>query len=91
MFFWLKACPRCCGDLHVENDQYGSFVSCLQCGLNRQVCSEPGEPLLIAAEPSLPLPLPQWQGNKRRRLSYGGRHLDKTLPIVQELPAQSVA
>ncbi len=89
--FWLKGCPRCCGDLHVDNDQYGSFVSCLQCGLNRQVCSDPGEPLLIAAEPSLPLPLPQWQGNKRRRLSRGGRHLDKTLSIGAELPAQLLA
>ena len=91
IMYWLKGCPRCCGDLHFSNDQYGPFVSCMQCGLNRQVYSEPGEPLLIAAEPSLPLPLPQWQGNKRRRLSRGGRHLDKTLSIGAELPAQLLA
>ena len=91
IMFWLKACPRCCGDLYVDNDQYGSFISCLQCGLNRQVCSEPGEPLLIAAEPSLPIPLPQWQGSKRRRLSRGGRHLDKSLSNGEELSMRSVA
>ena len=89
--FWLKACPRCCGDLHVDNDQYGSFVSCLQCGLNREICSQPGEPLQISADAVLPQPLPQWQGTKRRRLSHGGRHFAKTLPSGEEAPAQSVA
>ena len=29
---WLKACPRCGGDLGQETDVYGSYVSCLQCG-----------------------------------------------------------
>ena len=89
--FWLKGCPRCCGDLYADQDQYGSFVSCLQCGLNRVVCSQPGEPLLIASDPSLPPPLPQWQGSKRRRLSHGGRHLATTLSICEESPVQTVA
>jgi hypothetical protein len=29
---WLRACPRCRGDLHLELDHFGDFVSCLQCG-----------------------------------------------------------
>ena len=30
--YWLKACPRCRGDLHEEKDLYGAYVSCIQCG-----------------------------------------------------------
>ena len=30
--FWLKACPRCHGDLYLEEDIFGSYVACLQCG-----------------------------------------------------------
>ncbi len=89
--FLLKGCPRCFGDLYVDHDRYGSFVSCLQCGLNREVCSQPGEPLQIAADPALPPPLPQWQGTKRRRLSHGGRHFAKTLAIGEESQVQSAA
>jgi Zn-finger nucleic acid-binding protein len=29
---WLKACPRCRGDLFLESDEYGRFVNCIQCG-----------------------------------------------------------
>jgi hypothetical protein len=29
---WRGACPRCRGDLHLELDHFGEFVSCLQCG-----------------------------------------------------------
>lgn len=29
---WLKACPRCRGDLFLDSDAYGRFVSCIQCG-----------------------------------------------------------
>ena len=89
--FWLKGCPRCCGDLYADQDQYGSFVSCLQCGLNREVCSQPGEPLLIASEASLPPTLPQWEGTKRRRLSHGGRHFAKSLSFGEESAVRSVA
>ena len=31
--FLLKQCPRCNGDLSTDRDQYGQFISCLQCGL----------------------------------------------------------
>ena len=30
--YWLKACPRCPGDLHEESDLYGAYVACIQCG-----------------------------------------------------------
>ena len=29
---WLKACPRCNGDLYLDNDMAFSDVVCLQCG-----------------------------------------------------------
>ena len=30
--FWLKACPRCHGDLYREEDIFGIYLACLQCG-----------------------------------------------------------
>ena len=30
--YWLKACPRCYGDLHEERDFYGVYLACIQCG-----------------------------------------------------------
>ncbi|MDP2673688.1 MAG: hypothetical protein Q8Q00_02140 [Dehalococcoidia bacterium] len=30
--YWLKACPRCRGDLHEESDFFGAYVACIQCG-----------------------------------------------------------
>lgn len=30
--FWIKACPKCVGDLYEGWDIYGGFVSCLNCG-----------------------------------------------------------
>jgi len=29
---WLKSCPRCRGDLVLDSDYYGHYVSCIQCG-----------------------------------------------------------
>ena len=29
---FLKACPRCRGDVHVNRDVYGTYRECLQCG-----------------------------------------------------------
>ena len=33
----FNACPKCSGDLEVRRDIYGMFVSCLQCGLQRDL------------------------------------------------------
>lgn len=30
--FWFKACPRCRGDLFIEEDADSRDVVCLQCG-----------------------------------------------------------
>lgn len=29
---FLKACPRCRGDIVLERDEYGRYTSCLACG-----------------------------------------------------------
>ena len=29
---YLKACPRCEGDMHTNRDVYGTYKECLQCG-----------------------------------------------------------
>ena len=33
MRFWLKACPKCGGDLKLQPDLTGAYVACVQCGL----------------------------------------------------------
>ena len=76
--FWLKRCPRCSGDLYSDQDQYGAFVSCLQCGLARDVVSNLGEPVRLSSGPQVAAPLPQEEGKKRRRISHGGRHFART-------------
>ena len=34
---FLKACPKCHGDMYVDRDVYGTFIECLRCGLLRDV------------------------------------------------------
>jgi hypothetical protein len=29
---WFKACPKCQGDLALQQDVFGNYVGCLQCG-----------------------------------------------------------
>ena len=33
MKFWLRACPKCGGDLELQLDVTGAYVQCVQCGL----------------------------------------------------------
>ena len=33
----LNACPKCHGDLELRRDVYGMFVTCLQCGLQKDL------------------------------------------------------
>ena len=49
MVFYFKACPRDKGDLHLENDFYGSYVKCMQCGYQKDVetPSKPRAPRLF--------------------------------------------
>jgi hypothetical protein len=51
--FLLKQCPRCSGDLVTGSDQYGEYVSCMQCGfckdvLNQEPVSNLANSLMIA-------------------------------------------
>lgn len=34
---WLKACPRCQGDLILDQDHYGKYRTCIQCGYLRDL------------------------------------------------------
>ena len=45
--YFLKQCPRCSGDLTTDSDQYGDFVSCLQCGLCRDI------PVMASGSPTV--------------------------------------
>ena len=33
MKFWLRACPKCGGDLVLVHDVSATYVECMQCGL----------------------------------------------------------
>ncbi len=33
----FNACPKCHGDLELRRDIYGMYVSCIQCGLQRDL------------------------------------------------------
>ena len=72
--FWLKQCPRCNGDLIAERDSYGAFISCMQCGLSKDIKGSKIDPSQMSLE-SVPAPtVPQSDSGVRRRLSHGGRH-----------------
>ncbi len=53
--FYLKACPKCHGDMYQERDLSGMFVECLQCGLMKDVrlaegFFDPSEPVQVCFE-----------------------------------------
>ena len=76
--FWFKLCPRCSGDLYEDRDQYGRFITCMQCGLTRDVLNCEGSVMVISSGP-VPVPVaPISDGTKHRRKSKGGRHFAKT-------------
>lgn len=33
----LKSCPRCHGDILIEQEQYGYYECCLMCGYRRDI------------------------------------------------------
>jgi hypothetical protein len=44
---YLKSCTRCKGDMYLDKDGYGAFISCLQCGFTRDLpSSRPPEPAI---------------------------------------------
>ncbi len=89
--FWFKCCPRCSGDLFKDSDQYGPFVTCLQCGFSKDIASQVEGPQKLTAEP-VPAPVaPPPEGSKRRRLSHGGRHFAKTFALGAGLTSNPAA
>ena len=46
MKFWLRACPKCGGDLKLEVEITGAYVQCIQCGLELDPGQQrrPGKP-----------------------------------------------
>ncbi|HJN87866.1 MAG: hypothetical protein QF714_08730 [Dehalococcoidia bacterium] len=82
--FWFRQCPRCSGDIYVDRDQYGPYITCIQCGFSRDVPNVSEGPTVISAEP-VPVPVvPREEGGRRRRISHGGRHFAKTLEFDPE-------
>ena len=45
--YFLKQCPRCNGDLTTDSDQYGDFISCLQCGMCQDVVTDTSGPSAV--------------------------------------------
>ena len=37
----FKGCPKCHGDLYLNEDMYGKYLNCLQCGYVKDVVDEP--------------------------------------------------
>jgi len=77
--YWFKECPRCSGDLVAEHDQYGDYVSCMQCGMSKDVTAVEFEPSQLTLEPVAVPEIPQSDEGIRRRLSHGGRHTYRSL------------
>lgn len=76
--FWFKKCPRCSGDLVHENDRYGDFVTCMQCGFTKDMSDRVADPGDVSLEATPAPVVPEFEGGKRRRLSHGGRHFAKS-------------
>ena len=54
MMIKLKACPKCHGDLYLERDQYGRYLSCLQCGYMMELLEKLPENRLSKQPPRTP-------------------------------------
>ena len=48
---YFNVCPKCHGDLTLNQDGYGSFVSCLQCGFMRDIDVKPAGATTPAVTP----------------------------------------
>ena len=87
--FWFKLCPRCKGDLLEDRDQYGSFITCMQCGFSKDIPIDQRGQLVVSAEP-MPVPIaPSGDGTRRRRISHGGRPFTKTFAFATDAVADA--
>ena len=89
--FWFKHCPRCTGDLFEDRDQYGQFITCMQCGFTKDVASQDGGLIVVTAEPVAVPVAPPSDASRRRRISHGGRHFSKTFDFDSDAVAETAA
>jgi hypothetical protein len=54
---FLKGCPRCGGDLSLTRDIHGRYISCLQCGLLKDIEDKvaPGRPVFPVVKREVPM------------------------------------
>ena len=52
---WFKACPKCRrGDIVLQRDFHGSYLSCMQCGFTKDLGEQASQPASApAAEPAV--------------------------------------
>jgi hypothetical protein len=60
---WPNACPRCQGDLVLDDGDFGPFISCARCG---SVLSGPQERVLLG----LSRPTSEWRGRARAKAGH---------------------
>jgi hypothetical protein len=89
--FWFKRCPRCTGDLYVDWDWHGRFITCVQCGLSKDVTERDGGLLEMPAGPAPAPVVPRTEVGLQRRLSHGGRHSERSFAFPGGPRAESDA
>jgi hypothetical protein len=62
---WPNACPRCHGDLVLDDGDFGPFISCARCG---SVLSGPQERVLLG----LSRPTSEWRGRVQEKAGPQG-------------------
>ena len=88
--FWIKLCPRCHGDLFDDCDQYGSFITCIQCGFSKDVLADTVGTSLVTTE-LVPAPVASAANGTRLCDSQGGRHSSKTFANLALLDSNAEA
>lgn len=48
---YLKGCPRCKGDLQSNNDTYGTYQKCIQCGFLKDVSVQSPPLIFLMSDP----------------------------------------
>ncbi len=67
MMFWLKACPKCGGDLEVVEELLETYVDCVQCGLELAPVQEKVLRMRGRVPAAPPVPAPHLMPEGRRR------------------------
>ena len=81
--YFLKQCPKCNGDLVTDSDQYGDFVSCLQCGLCRDIPVMASGAPIVHTDPARSSRTAAW-GDARYRINPLQPQVDRS---TESIPA----